>query len=262
MLKKYSALIRRGWGILLEYRASMIVWMLTGAFPLVMLAVWLSLAQDGPIGNYSAGDFVAYYLMALYVRQMTAVWVSWELDSDIRHGELAIKLLHPLNPFHDYVSFNIASNILRFILVTPLIALAAWWVPGVHFLLTPLNLALFAIALFAAWLLRYITDYIIGLLSFWMSQATSLQEIQWMLLLLLGGTVAPLDLLPGGVGVVAQYLPFRFMFSFPIEIMLGRLSEFELVKGFLLCLGWATLFLTMQIIVWRRGLRVFSAYGA
>ena len=35
------------------------------------------------------------------------------------------------------------------------------------------------------------TQYVMGLLAFWISQATTLMDIQWMLTLLFGGTVAP-----------------------------------------------------------------------
>jgi ABC-type uncharacterized transport system permease subunit len=33
-------LLRRAVGLMLEYRASVVIWMLTGIMPLVMLAVW------------------------------------------------------------------------------------------------------------------------------------------------------------------------------------------------------------------------------
>lgn len=262
MLKKYAALIRRGIGIILEYRVSVVIWMLTASFPLVMLAVWLSLAQDGPIGGYDAGAFVSYYLLALFLRQMTAVWVAWELDNDIRHGELAIKLLHPLNPIHEYIAFNLADKIFRLVLLTPLLIVVIWLVPGVHYTCTPLNLALFAAALVMAWFLRYLAQYVVGLLAFWFSQATTLQDVIWMSLLLFGGQVAPLDLLPGGMAIVAQYLPFRFMLSFPIEIMMGRLTHAQLIAGFTLSVGWVLFFYLLYRFVWRRGLKSFSAYGA
>ncbi len=262
MLKKYAALMRRAMGVMLEYRVSMLIWMLTSSFPLIMLAVWLSLAQDGPIGSYNAGDFVAYYLMALYVREMTSVWVAWDLDYDIRHGDMSVKLLHPIHPIHEYISYNLADKLMRIVLMTPLIILAAWLIPGVHYAAAPLNLVLFVLALAAALFLRFMLTYVLGLLSFWISQALTLQDIQWMLFLLLGGTVAPIDLLPGWLGTIAYYSPFRFMLSFPIEIMLGRLSTSALIEGFLICAGWMILLQLLNVVVWRRGLREFSAFGA
>lgn len=262
LLKKYRALTRRSLDVMIEYRASILIWFIVGTFPLVMLAVWLSMAEDGPIGTYNAGDFVSYYLLALYIRQMTSAWVSWVLDGEIREGVLALKLLHPLNPIHDYLAENLADKVLRLFIVTPVLLVFAVLIPGVHYALTPLNLILFLLALAVAWFIRFMVEYIVGILSFWISQATTIQDIFWMFFLLLGGVVAPLDLLPAWLASIAQYLPFRFMMSFPIEIMLGRISGAELLTGFLVGLAWIFVFQLIYRLLWRRGLRIFGAYGS
>lgn len=262
LLVKYGALIRRGIGVMLEYRASMLIWTLSASFPLVMLAVWLSLAKDGPVGGYTAGDFIAYYLLSFYLRQMTSVWVAWELDYEIRHGDLSVKLLHPMNPIHEYVSFNLADKILRGILFTPILLIVPLLVPGVTLAVTPVNVALFALALTGAWLLRYLSQYTLGLFSFWFSQATALSDVFWMLLLLFGGGVAPLELLPQPLQAIANYLPFRFMIAFPIQIMMGQLSAGQIAVGFAATVGWTLIFYLAYWIVWRKGIRQFSAFGA
>ena len=43
LLSKYLALMRRNVNSILEYRASVQIWILTSVTPLVMLAVWASL---------------------------------------------------------------------------------------------------------------------------------------------------------------------------------------------------------------------------
>lgn len=211
---KYLVLTRRSIGVLLEYRIAMLIWMLSASFPLVMLAVWLSLAQDGPVGGYSAGDFVAYYLLGFYMRQMTAVWVAWELDYDIRHGDMNTKLLHPLHPIHEYISLNLADKVLRGLVFTPMVVLVAWLVPGVTLAATPLHLAFFVLALMGAWFMRYLTQFSLGLFAFWFSQALVLADVFWMFFLLFGGGIAPIDLLPEPLRTLAYFLPFRFMMSF------------------------------------------------
>jgi ABC-type uncharacterized transport system permease subunit len=85
----------RAFADLAEYRAEIEIWMISGSLPLVMMAVWIGLASSGPIGGYSADDFVAYFLLVFLVRQFTVVWVVWELDREIRLGELSPKLLRP-----------------------------------------------------------------------------------------------------------------------------------------------------------------------
>lgn len=261
-LRKYAALMRRSIGILLEYRVAMLIWMLSATFPLVMLAVWLSLAEDGPVAGFTAGDFVAYYLLSFYMRQMTSVWVAWELDYDIRHGDMNSKLLHPIHPLHEYISFNLADKLIRGSMFTPLVIIVALVVPGVTLLVTPLNLLFFAIALAGAWTMRFFFQFNLGLLGFWFSQALVLTDVFWMLFLLFGGGVAPIELLPEPLRTIAYHLPFRFMMSFPIEIMMGRLTVNEILFGFVSVAVWIVVLFTVYRILWARGIRQFSAYGA
>jgi len=259
---KYAALLRRAMGLILEYRASIVIWMLTGVMPLVMLAVWYALAESGPIAGYAQNDFVAYYLMLTLVRQLTNVWVIWELDYEIRHGDLSVKLLHPINPIHEYIATHLADKVFRLWILVPL-ALLAWWLfPDLHYDVMPLTLTLWLAALVVAWLLRFLSQYCFGILAFWISQALTLNEMWFAGMLMLGGVVAPLDLFPAPVAQVANYLPFRFMLSFPVEILLGRLSASDVIVGTLTMLAWLAFFLMLYRWLWSKGIRQFGAFGA
>jgi ABC-2 type transport system permease protein len=262
MLKKYLALLRRSIGLTLEYRAGILIWMLVSVMPLVMLAVWYSLAEDGPIAGYSQTDFVSYYLLMTWVRQMTNVWVIWELDYEIRHGDLSAKLLHPLNPIHDYFSGHLADKLFRFVVLLPLAFLAWLAFPTIHYDVTPLTLVLFIVMLAASFVMRFVSQFSFGLLAFWVSEATTLNDIWFATSMMLGGIVAPLALFPDQVRVIANYLPFRFMLSFPVEILSGRLTPAEMASGVGLTLFWLAFFIAMYRWLWAKGIRQFSAFGA
>jgi ABC-2 type transport system permease protein len=228
----------------------------------VMLAVWFSMSEGGPIAGYTQSDFVSYYLLIAFVQQMTAVWVIYELAYEIRHGDLSIKLLHPLNPLHEYLSSNLADKILRPVVLIPL-ALAAWLIfPTIHYDVTALNLVLFFVAMAAAWFIRFMSQYIFGLLAFWISDSMTLNDIWFALSQMLGGMIAPLDLFPPGVTAVANWLPFRFMLSFPVEIVSGRLTSADLATGFAAMTFWVVLAFLLYRWIWRKGIRQFSAFGA
>lgn len=262
MLRKYAVLMRASWGLVLEYRASTFIWMLTNILPLVMLAVWLSLAEEGPIGAYGPGEFVSYYLGILVVRQFTTVWVIWDLDRQIRLGELSPKLLRPFNPLHEHIAFNLADKIFRVPILLPPVLAVALLVPGVHYSVTPLNVLAFILALAGAWAIRFMSQYAFGLLSFWISQALALNDIWFAGFMLLGGLIAPLDLFPPAISRVVQVLPFRFMLSFPVEIALGRLTPVEVVEGLGVQTIWLVIYVGVYWLLWRRGVRQYSAVGA
>jgi ABC-2 type transport system permease protein len=169
--------LRIYWARTLEYRIQILIWILSGAVPLVMLAVWLSMAQEGPVGSFDAGTFVGYYLAAIFLRRMTGVWIVWELNRDIRTGGLSARLLRPLHPLHYDLARTLASRPLQALLVGPPIALALYLYPGPQLDLAPVNVVRVLLATFLALLLEFFFQYAIGLTAFWTSQAVAFHEV-------------------------------------------------------------------------------------
>ncbi len=261
-LKLYFALLKTYWQIVIEYRGSMVMWMLSNIMPLVMLAVWTSLARTGPIGNYNSVEFIRYYLTLLLVRQLVTVWVVWDLDREIRLGELSFKLLKPMNPIHYHIAFNLADKIFRILTLVPVIFAISLLSPGLHFTSLPANIVCFVMSLSVAWGIRFISQYCIGLLGFWISHSIAINEAFYAGLLMLGGVIAPLDLFPPEAVKVIYYLPFRYMLSLPVEILLGHLKGFEMIKNLLVQIMWLVGFWMLYHILWYRGVKKYSAVGA
>ena len=78
-LRALPTLWRVGVAETVAYRAEFVVWMLTTTIPLIMLALWTTVADEGPFQNYKSSDFVAYFLATLIVRQLTSNWVGWQM---------------------------------------------------------------------------------------------------------------------------------------------------------------------------------------
>ena len=57
-------------------------------------------------------------------------------------------------------------------------------------------------------------------------------------------------------------MPFQWAFSFPIELLLGRLSPQEVLSGFGIQLIWILVGTIAVRILWRFGIRRYSAVGA
>src|SRR5262249_18530649 len=103
--------------------------------------------------------------------------------------------------------------------------------------------------------------YWLALLAFWATRANALLEIQDALTFLLAGQIAPVALLPGLMQVLAQVLPFRYMIGFPVEVLLGHLTGAGLLIGFVYQCSWCLIALTLFILIWRRGVRHYTAVG-
>ncbi len=243
------------------YRAEIIIWILSGVLPLVMLAAWLSLGQGGPVGSFSPRDFIAYYLAAIFVRQMTGVWIVWDMDYQIRQGEFSTLLLRPLNPIHHWAATALGSKPLRFMFLFPLLSVAAY-VSGVRYELHVATVLAFALTVAGAWLLSFLVQYANGMLAFWITQAAAVFELWFGLWSILSGYLIPLDLLPRAVQQVAYWLPFRYQLAVPLEIILGRLHGVELWTSIALQWVWIAIMFGVCQLLWRYGLKKYSAVGA
>jgi len=254
--------LKINWQVILEYRAGMVIWVLANTLPLVMLAVWITISSSAPVAGYGPAQFAAYYLVLLRVRQLTTVWVAWELDHDIRLGEFSPKLLRPINPIHSHIAMHLADKLFRLFTVVPLILLAIFCVPGIAYQADFLTLSLFLLSLIWALAIRFMSQYCIGLLSFWITQSLSLNEMWYAGMLMFGGVIAPLDLFPPFIAKWAAYLPFRYMLSLPVEIIMGHLPLAETVRALGQQALWLLLWIGLFRLLWKTGLKHYSAVGA
>jgi len=263
LARTYRALIHASWGRALEYRAQAVLWLLTGMFPLVMLAVWLAVvAEAGPLTGWGQSDFISYYVGAMLVYQLTGAWVLWDWDDDIRLGTLSLKLLKPLDPWHHFVSDTLGWKLFAVVVFVPLISAVAMLSPVIQFPLTPLRLVLFALACLGGLSISLTMATAFAMISFWSTQSANAYSLVYGIGQFMSGWIAPLALFPAGVRQIADWLPFRSTLSFPLEILLGRASPDDMVFGFALTLAWIAIFLVIYRVLWRLGLRRYEAVGA
>lgn len=256
-----AALWRLSLAEAVAYRVSMLMWILTTTFPLVSLALWSGLAAAGPIGDFARADFVAYFVAAFLIRQFTASWVVWELESQIRTGDLSTLMMRPVHPLLHHAMQNLAALPVRVALALPigiavLVFAGGLPAPGGG------GLAALAPALVLAWLINLGVHVCIGCLAFWLTASTSLFEVWLGLYLVLSGAAVPTSLYPEWLAAVVRALPFHATLGFPAELMIGRLDGGEIARGLGLQALWVAIFGALGALLWRRGLRAYGAVGA
>jgi ABC-2 type transport system permease protein len=262
LMRKYSALTRQAWELSLEYRGEGFIWLMTNMLSVIMLLVWLSISKDGTVNGFSSGDFVAYYMVGLIVRQLTGVWASWEMDVEIREGRLSPQLLIPIHPIHRHIAANWSEHLMRMVLLLPLIILVFALTPAAHLHITPVSIIAFIISVLGAWCICFFSDYCIGILAFWTSQATAFSQVLMGARVVLSGILAPLQMFPAVLQTALDWLPFRYMLAFSNDILLGQTQGERLLFGLVVQWAWvAVLFIAMKLM-WRAGVRNYSAVGA
>jgi len=259
---KLAALWRLGFAEATAYRASVLVWVLATSLPLISLVLWRSIAEAGPIGDYDQGGFDSYFIAAFLVRQLSASWVVWDLDRQIRTGELSALLMRPVHPVLHHAVFNLSALPLRTLLAAPVGLAVLLATRGIVVADTALLLGLAIPAIMLAWALNFVTQLAIGCLAFWLTKAAALYDVWLGAYIVLAGYLVPTSLFPAGLAAVARVLPFHAALGFPVELLVGRLSVAEALAGLGLQLGWLALLGPIAAFAWRRGLRAYGAFGA
>jgi ABC-2 type transport system permease protein len=261
-MRKFLAEFRACWNLVIEYRLQVFIWILTIVLPLIMLAVWLSVAEGGPVAGYDRTRFIAYYLAALIVRNMTGMWFIWDMDSEMRLGALSFRLLKPMNPIVHYMALASSSRPIRLLLLVPMAIAAVAWIPGLNWATDLSSLVFFVASLVGAWTILFLMQYTIGLTGFWITRTLGLNDAWFFTYSLTSGYLVPLDLFPPLVRSVLAYLPFRYTMSFPVEILTNRVTGIAILEGLAMQWIWAAAIYVVYQWVWKRGLRRYSAVGA
>jgi ABC-2 type transport system permease protein len=259
-LRALPTLWRIGVAETLAYRAEFLVWILTTTQPLIMLGLWTSVARLQAFAHYTSADFVAYFLAALIVRQLTGNWVAWQISEDVRSGAMAMRLLRPIHPLVAYAASHAAAIPFRSIIALP-VAVVLLAGSGSGALTTdPVRLALVIPSIALAWLITFALMFAIGALAFFLTQTMAIANLYFALYSLFSGYLMPLELL-GPVANVARWLPFRFMLSAPVELLTRTQHRDDLVRLLGGQAAWAAISLTGALVLWRRGVRRFEAVG-
>lgn len=255
------ALIKRTWAMWLAHRS--FFWLLAFGWmisPLIYLFVWSTAAGEGTVGGLTRGELVAYYLVLILVNQLTYAQTNWTVGDVIRYGGMNTLLLRPLSPIFDTLSTEVAGKVVYMAFVIPITALLALLLrPELH--IAPQNGLALLPALALAWALRFFWGYWLALLAFWATRADALLALQDSLVFLLAGQVAPTALLPDFLRRAATVLPFRYMLGFPVEVLTGQLDVGKLWTGFAFQVGWLAVALALFVLLWREGVKRYSAVG-
>jgi len=253
--------MRVGFAEALAYRAEFFVWILATTMPLIMLALWSTVASEAPIGRFGEKQFVAYFLATFIVRQLTSSWASWQMNYEVRTGTMAARLLRPVHPVVAYAIENWAALPLRLVVAVPLGAVALWVVGPRLIPPTALLWGFWLASVLGAWAIGFLANVAVGCLSFFMESSLKVMDAWLAAFFVFSGYLVPVELFPQMLQTAVNWMPFRYQLGLPVEIMTGAYSASTALA--MLARQWAYVLVLLAVtaVVWNRGLRRFEAYG-
>ncbi|HEY9761128.1 MAG TPA: ABC-2 family transporter protein [Trichocoleus sp.] len=259
VLRTSRVLLSVYYAYMVEYRAELVLWVLSGSLPLILMGVWAEAAQSGQFGLQPV-EFVRYFLSVFIVRQLTVVWVVWEFEREVLEGRLSPYLLQPLDPVWRHVVSHVSERFARLPFAFVLIGLFLVLYPKAAWLPSPANLVLGLVAMVFSFCLRFVIQYTFALFAFWTERASAIEQFWFLIYTFLSGIIAPLELFPDVVRNIVMWTPFPYLIYFPASLIMNRPEN--VVQGFVAIAVWFFLFLAVNRWLWRQGLKQYSGMGA
>jgi ABC-2 type transport system permease protein len=257
--RKVVTILQVYYAYMLEYRAELLLWVLSGSLPIILMGIWIEAANSGRFG-LSAIDFARYFLVVFFIRQLTVVWVVWEFEKEIVEGRLSSRLLQPFHPIWHHVAQHLAERLARLPFSFALMALFFVLYPQSFWIPTAFQFGVGMLTILLAFTLRFLIQYMFALMAFWIERANSLEQLWFLFFLFLSGYLAPLEMFPDGLRTFVMLTPFPYVIYFPTAVFLG--FPVNIPQGLLVMGIWTVVFWGITQVLWRKGLKQYSGMGA
>ena len=248
----------------LEYRAAFLIWIVEETLgTLVSLAVWLAVLEHSARLPLDRSQLFTYFIAQGLVRTCTISWLIYFVAEEIRDGNLSRKLLYPVPLMASWIANNLGEKGLRLMLQVPLVCVMGLFfraelrLPGDGWTWL---LVLAAVLLAAA--VSFLLDLLVTSMAFWLQDVWGLNSAVFFAERFLNGRLIPLALFPPWLLGAMEAQPFRYMLSFPLEVLTGSLDVAGIARGFVWQIGWAVALYVLYRVQWHFGLRAYSAVGA
>ncbi len=248
----------------LAYRGDFVFYMLSTILsPLISVLIWRAAIASGAQLPVDGTYLTSYFVLLGAVSMLTSSWMGLFMAEDIRNGKLSIWLARPGSFLYEMIANNLAEKGFKSLILAPMILVFGWLLrDSVSLSAPPSRWMLMAISIVLAAVIIFSIHVILGSLAFWIDDISGVDRGQMLVAMVLGGQVVPLALMPEWASGFVRLQPFRFMISFPLEIVVGDLDRHELVVGFIGQLCYLAVFVLFARWIWQRGQRSYSAVGA
>jgi ABC-2 type transport system permease protein len=267
-MKKYWHVIGIGIQSNLTYRFNYLTRTLFSFIPLfAMLSLWRTIyaknADGHALSGYTEAQMIFYYMMVAIVDVFTAVNEDdWQIAADIREGNISQFLLKPV----DYLWYRLClffSGRLTFVMMAG-VPLAVFVFCFRNYFVAPASgtaMAAFVVSLLLTALLQFFLSYAMAMLAFWILEISTFIFILFAFEYLASGHLFPLDMLPPALQHVLWFTPFPSMLYVPISIYMGKITGGSIALGLLTQLFWVLAMYALARLMWRRGIKHYSAFG-
>ncbi len=263
-MKKYWLVLKIAALLVFVYRGELIIRVIKHIFiTLLFIVLWFAvLAREGQVSGFNRPGIVTYYVLVGFVEILYTSRSARVITSHINKGDLSNFLTKPINYWANVFAFVLGERVTIAAFSFFVVFLSMMFFPTyISFPASPLALLAFTAIFSLAWIFSFQINFLIGLLTFWTSDTSYIRIAINQIMGILGGRWIPLAVVAVPFLSVLNFLPFGYLFDFPLRIYTGQVSELVVLQGFLALLLWFSAITLLVLFLWRRGLQKYSSYG-
>lgn len=248
----------------LQRRSTLLMDRLGGFAVVVSLyAFWTALIGDKPTFlGYTRGEMLTYVLALNVLRSFVFTGRGWQLVGEISSGKISSYLIRPLHYYGYALALDMAQKTVHVAASVVEVSLLAVLVQGELFLpRDPATWLLFGAAVLLSSLIFFFLEFMISSLAFWTSESGGPLFCFELFLQFAAGAFFPLDVLPAALRRLLEMTPFPYMVYFPVRIFLEKVPASEALRLLGMEALWLAAVFTAAMMVWKRGVRSYSAEG-
>jgi len=261
-LLKWFQTIRISWSRYTAYRLNFFLQIIGPSlvFFFIKYNLWSSIYssdQELVIKGYNFDQMITYHIWSFVVAQIAQGHTALNLSIDIRMGRISSYLIYPFNFWEFHTASFIGFQILQLGITS--LSIGAFVLLGIMPDFTTASLLNGIAACMYVSLFWYALQYFTGMLAFWLEETWILRVILQIVTVFLSGAIIPLELFPDFFREVLIYTPFPYLTYYPIKIFMG--APVDMLNFYGVITIWIAVFGVINSILWKRGIRLYTAAG-
>ena len=260
----WRGLLVAQYALMTAYRAELLLWALSQSMSFILMGAWYEATRRGTF-SIQPVEIVRYFGAVYFIRQLTAVWVIWELEQDVQTGRFAGFLLQPVDPAWRYVAAHLSERLARLPFSVVLLAFFVAVYPPAFFVPALSNVAWCALFCGFAFAMRFLLQFTLGLFAFWTERISPVENVFFLSYMFLSGAVAPLDVFPPFARAVLMWTPFPYFIWVPARVLVPATdagASVDLLQAVCVCVAWTAGLVVLNRFVWRRARTKHAGQGA
>lgn len=265
-MKKYLQIFRISWANGFVYRLNFIMWRVRTILQFfAVYFLWLAIfAGQNSIFDYTKSVMLTYVIGIAVLRSFVFSSRSVSVGAEIASGDLNNYLVKPIGYLKNWLARDLADKLLNIIFLTfelgliilifkpPLVGPASFS-----------QLVIFLFTVILAMMMYFLFSFLVSSFTFWYPEHNGwpLRFFVFMVIEFLAGGLFPLDILPQTAFKIFRLLPPAYLVFYPIQIYLGRLDFNQIVSTIIIMLVWLLILYQLSRLVWKKGLKIYGAYG-